>query len=131
MTTYKTRKNALKYGVKTYKGSPCRNGHDGTRYVNCNRCVECMSKRYARIKLATPQWMTPLEKKWIRDTYLLAETISEASNVKHSVDHFYPLFGKTVSGLHTIANLHIMLHQENMEKKNKHPDLYFKDRIKC
>lgn len=107
---------------KTYKGKPCRNGHDGTRYVNCNRCVECMAKRYNHIKTATPNWVTPLERLWIKDMYVLAVVISKNTNVKHSVDHYYPIFGKTVSGLHTIANLHVIPHKENMEKKNKHPD---------
>ena len=29
---------------KTYLGTPCRNGHDGTRYKKNNICVECRKK---------------------------------------------------------------------------------------
>lgn len=127
MRIYKTKRNALKYGAKSYKGKPCRHGHDGTRYVNCNRCVECMTKRYDRLKLATPSWITPLENLWIKDMYVLAEVMSNATLIKHSVDHYYPLIGKTVCGLHTIANLCVITHAENMDKKNKHPDVFYEE----
>lgn len=124
----KTRTAAQIHNHVMYIGKPCRNGHGGIRYTKCNRCVECMSKRYKRIKQATPPWVTPFEKRWMRDMYQVAITISDKSKIKHSVDHFYPLFGKTVSGLHTISNLRIITHRENMEKKNKHPDDYM-DRL--
>jgi len=111
--------------VTQYQGKPCRNGHSGIRYIKCNRCVACMSKRYQQQKRATPNWMTPLERVWIRDTYALAKTISTATLMIHSVDHYYPINGKLVSGLHTISNLRIIPHTENMKKKNKHPDAFY------
>jgi len=123
---YRKTSTAIKYNHIHYIGKPCRNGHGGIRYVKCNRCVYCMAKRYKQILRATPKWITPLEILAIKDMFTLAVTISEATQVLHSVDHYYPLFGKNVSGLHTIQNLRIITHDENMRKKNKHPkDFYY------
>lgn len=125
MQLYKQRNTALRHGINKYQGKPCRNGHPGVRYTNCNRCVMCMSKRYQRLLAATPSWITASERQEIRALFALAETISQKQSVQHSVDHYYPLFGNTVCGLHTINNLRIITHKENMKKKNKHPDTFY------
>ena len=31
--------------AKTYKGKPCKRGHDGTRYTSGGECVECNKAR--------------------------------------------------------------------------------------
>lgn len=125
MRLYKTQKTASKYNLIYYQGKPCRNGHGGVRYTKCNRCVECMSKRYKRLKLATPKWVNLVERTQINNLYQSAKLLSIDTAIAYSVDHFYPLFGKNVSGLHTITNLVIITHQENMFKKNKHPDTLY------
>lgn len=122
---YKRRSTAKKHNHKHYIGKPCRNGHTAVRYVNCNRCVICMSKRYQHQKQATPNWVTTSELAQIKDLVAFAETISTNTQILHSVDHYYPLFGKTVCGLHTIANLQIITLEENMRKKNKHPHEFY------
>ena len=125
MRLYKTQKTAIKHNIKYYQGKPCRNGHSGIRYANCNRCVECMEKRYKHLLIATPKWISNKEKEQIKNMYSVAEALSRILPEKQSVDHFYPIFGKTVSGLHTISNLRIISHTENMKKKNKHPQEFY------
>lgn len=124
---YKKRNTAIKYNHKYFIGKPCRNGHTAVRYVNCDRCVICMSKRYKHQKQATPNWVTPSELLQIKEIFVLAEAMSVTTQILHSVDHYYPLFGKTVCGLHTITNMKIIPHEENMRKKNKHPQDFYNE----
>ncbi len=70
-------------------------------------------------RIATPPW-ADFEK--MQAIYAEAIRISDETGVPHHVDHFYPLRGKTVSGLHCEANLRIIPAVENMRKHNRHPD---------
>jgi hypothetical protein len=83
-----------------------------------------MSKRYKRLLQATPNWVTITEKNEMKNMYRTAVKMSSIGRL-FSVDHYYPLFGKVVCGLHTINNLMIITHKTNMEKKNKHPDDFY------
>ena len=38
------------------------------------------------------------------------------------VDHYYPILGKDVTGLHVPDNLRLMRRSENIKKSNKHPE---------
>lgn len=40
----------------------------------------------------------------------------------YEVDHYYPLQGETVSGLHVFGNLQYLTRAENRAKKNKFPE---------
>jgi hypothetical protein len=40
------RQHAILKGEKTYKGKPCPYGHNGTRYTQTAKCVECVSIYY-------------------------------------------------------------------------------------
>lgn len=40
-----TREQAMARGLPTYKGRPCKHGHDGTRYVTSCDCVQCAKAR--------------------------------------------------------------------------------------
>lgn len=70
-------------------------------------------------RIATPPW-ADAEK--MQAIYAEAIRVSEETGIEHHVDHFYPLRGRTVSGLHCEANLRIIPATENMRKHNRHPD---------
>jgi hypothetical protein len=53
--------------------------------------------------------------------YALAKEVTQASGVKHVVDHIYPLRGKQVCGLHCEANLRVISEDENARKSSKLP----------
>jgi hypothetical protein len=70
-------------------------------------------KRIADLRHRTPAWAN-LDA--IKLVYLVAEQRTRLSGVPHHVDHFYPLNGKTVSGLHTSLNLRVIPARENLLK---------------
>jgi len=57
----------------------------------------------------------------IKLVYQVAEQRTRLSGVTHVVDHFYPLNGETVSGLHVPLNLRVITEQENLRKGAKAP----------
>lgn len=70
-------------------------------------------------RIATPSWAN-FEK--IQAIYAEAVRVSQMTGIKHHVDHYYPLQGKTVCGLHCEANLVIIPAAYNIRKRNRHPD---------
>jgi hypothetical protein len=80
--------------------------------VKAYRRAERM-KRIADQRCRTPAWAN-LDA--IKLVYLVAEQRTRLSGVPHHVDHFYPLNGKTVSGLHTSLNLRVIPARENLLK---------------
>jgi hypothetical protein len=83
------------------------------RYINRNRL-----RQMAEIQ-ATPSWAN-LDA--IKGFYESAANISLTTGIKHQVDHYYPLKGKTVCGLHVQDNLRVIPALENQRKNNRHPD---------
>lgn len=65
-------------------------------------------------RLRVPKWLTTQEKKQITMFY-------ENCPVGMVVDHRMPLCGKTVSGLHVLANLQYLDPVENARKRNNYP----------
>jgi hypothetical protein len=85
--------------------------------VKAVRRAEWMAWRANRIK-RTPPWAN-LDA--IRLVYLVAEQRTRLTGIPHHVDHFYPLNGKTVSGLHTSLNLRVIPAKENLLKGARAP----------
>ena len=76
-------------------------------------------RRWAKLSLACPKWA---DRQAIRDLYTECRLRNElAGYVRWHVDHYYPLQGDTVTGLHVIENLRILDAAENLKKKNKMP----------
>jgi hypothetical protein len=74
------------------------------------------AKRHAAKLNRTPQWADLMA---IKEIYRIARSLTVSTGIKHHVDHVIPLQGKLVSGLHTEANLQILMWRENMIKNNK------------
>jgi hypothetical protein len=85
--------------------------------VKAARRAEWMAWCANRIK-RTPPWAN-LDA--IKLVYLVAEQRTRLTGIEHHVDHFYPLNGKTVSGLHTTLNLRVIPAVENLRKGARMP----------
>ncbi len=85
------------------------------RLKNKHKVAARTSKRKANRLLATPKWA---DLGAIEIFYSEARKITEATGVKHQVDHIVPLQGENVRGLHVSWNLQILTASENSRKKN-------------
>lgn len=64
----------------------------------------------------TPAWAN---KQAIIDIYKESSRLTKETGIRHEVDHYYPLQGEFVSGLHVENNLQILTRSENRSKGNK------------
>ncbi len=55
---------------KTYQGIPCKQGHDGKRYIQTGRCVRCACEASIRWKIAKPEQARAIRQKYNRTTKL-------------------------------------------------------------
>jgi hypothetical protein len=79
--------------------------------------VNEQSARWRAYKLQrTPKWVD-LEK--VEDFYAQAQAAREFFGGEWHVDHFVPLRGKRVSGLHVEDNLQVLPGIENLKKSNQ------------
>lgn len=74
--------------------------------------------RRKRFRDATPKWLTKEDRRAIRRLYMDAATATRVTGVPYVVDHYIPLNGDTVCGLHVPSNLKIMTREENLRKSN-------------
>ena len=79
--------------------------------------------RRAKQLNATPKWLDTEQLRQIGNFYGLAKLLTEATGIKHHVDHIVPLQGKQVSGLHVPWNLQVLPAAENISKGNRHANL--------
>lgn len=75
--------------------------------------------RRAKVKEATPPWLTKQHRHQIALVYKEALRLSNETGVLYHVDHIVPLAGKEVSGLHVPWNLRAIPASENHKKSNK------------
>ena len=90
-------------------------------YYEANRGQYAIRQRQRQQNLQqrTPSWADPVA---------IEAVYTEARELGLTVDHYYPLCGKTVSGLHVAANLRAISQRENDMKGSKHPaDFYGPD----
>jgi hypothetical protein len=74
------------------------------------------AKRRAKVKKATPPWLTEAHYEAIKAVYEEADRLSAETGVEYQVDHIVPLSGKTVSGLHVPWNLRAIPAYENQRR---------------
>ena len=57
--------------------------------------------------------------------YFMAEFLDKITLglIGYDVDHYYPLQGRAVSGLHVPSNLSVMRASDNRSKSNSHPEV--------
>jgi len=90
------------------------------RIINSYKYVARRMKRRADLKQATPKWA---DLKAIEQVYYECVQLTNTTGVAHEVDHYYPINGELVCGLHVPNNLQILLAVDNNKKRNYHPDL--------
>lgn len=133
-----TRKEALAKGLNTYyTGKPCKRNHKAFRYITKSECLECRKERY----LCNQDKYRSLNKVWKkehkgavyannRSRELRKQAVKWANLEKikeiyqqcpkgYVVDHFIPLHGKYICGLHVENNLQYLTREENQAKKAK------------
>lgn len=91
------------------------NSRSGKKWAANNKGVRMASVRNrqaAKLK-RTPAWA---DKEKIKAIYMEAQRLTEETGIPHEVDHFYPLQGRFVSGLHVENNLQILTISENRKK---------------
>ena len=100
------------------KNNPDRQKERTARYHAENPHKANHRSRVRRDKLShsQPKWAKPDA---IKAIYLQAAEF-RAAGIDVEVDHFYPLQGEFVSGLHCEANLQIITSHENRSKQNRY-----------
>ncbi len=72
-------------------------------------------KRVSDIERATPSWHKR-EKAKLKRLYKIASMRQKKTGEKYNLDHWCPLNHPRVCGLHCVANLVIILAEENLKK---------------
>jgi hypothetical protein len=75
--------------------------------------------RSKRTRNATPNWLTPEQRKEIADIYEHMRDCRAVTGEEYHVDHIVPLKGKNVCGLHVPWNLQVLPSDVNMSKSNR------------
>ena len=86
--------------------------------ANPHMTAALAAKRRANKKMATPIWA---DVSAMRVFYKEASRLTEITGIPHEVDHFYPISGAIVCGLHCEDNLRVITATENIRKSNKCP----------
>lgn len=92
------------------------------RIENPHRNAAKERKREAAKRHRVPKWLTTVDLRAIEVVYQAAAKLTTQTGIKHVVDHYYPLQGGLVSGLHVPQNLHVIPAAQNARKSNQHPE---------
>jgi len=65
------------------------------------------------------------DKEMMFEIYKLRDEITKITGVQYHVDHYYPLQGETICGLHISENMQIITAEENLAKGNKMPEEFY------
>lgn len=106
-----------------FAANPKRTADSTKKYAKANpaKMIAKENKRRANKLRATPVWADDFI---LEEAYELAILRTEATGVKHHVDHIVPLQSKIVCGLHCEFNLRVIPGKENISKGNRHwPDM--------
>jgi hypothetical protein len=74
------------------------------------------SFRRARLRSATPPWITRQMREEIKDLHAEAERREQETGIQFDVDHIVPLDGKIICGLHVPWNLRVITHSDNISR---------------
>ena len=86
---------------------------------NSEKIAAYTAKREADKIMACPKWLSKDDLLKIKELYKEAKEKTEATGIKHEVDHIVPLRGKNVRGLHVPWNLRVITKNENCKKGNR------------
>ena len=70
---------------------------------------------------SAPPWLTRGQYKQIESFYKESRRLTKETGEQYSVDHIWPLKGKTCHGLHVPWNLRVITFSDNCKKKNSMP----------
>lgn len=76
-------------------------------------------ERLARIRQATPKWLTADQHAEIKAIYADARRLTASTGYGHHVDHIIPIWGENVRGLHVPWNLCVVTAANNLRKTNR------------
>jgi hypothetical protein len=114
----KTHKEKLKV-VKHRWDSENTSHRKAYRELHKSRYAAHAMRRYVRVKLCQPTWLSECQIKVIEDFYWLAKDIRTVTGESYHVDHIVPLQGKNFCGLHVPWNLQILPASVNISKSNR------------